>query len=54
MKMAVLGIEKVEKTWEKTDTDVDGQEWVVNPMMVPRNGRKRYKMISLLSYWSAS
>lgn len=42
MKMGVHGTEKTEKSWVKTDIDVDGQEWVVNPMMVPRNGKKRY------------
>lgn len=42
MKMEVLGIEKVGKTWAKMDTDVDGQGWVVNHMMFPQNGKKRY------------
>jgi len=43
MKMEVLGIKKVGKTWAKMDTDVDGQGWVVNHMMVPLNGKKRYR-----------
>lgn len=43
MKMEVLGIEKVGKTWAKMDTDVDGQGWVVNHMMAPLNGKKRYR-----------
>ena len=42
MKMAVLGIEKVERTWERMDSDVDGRGWVVDLMMVLQNGRKRY------------
>lgn len=42
MKMEVLGIEKVGKTWVKMDTDVGGQGWVVNLLMVPPNGKKRY------------
>jgi len=27
------------------DIDVDGQEWGVNLMMVPQNGKKRYIVI---------
>lgn len=42
MKMGVPGTEKVGKNWVKMDIDVDGQEWVVSPTMVPRNGKKRY------------
>lgn len=48
MKMEVHGIGKAEKTWVKMVTDVGGQGWVVNHAMVPRNGKKRYKLI--LSY----
>jgi hypothetical protein len=42
MKMGVPGTEKLGKSWVKMDIDVDGQEWVVNPMMVLQNGKKRY------------
>lgn len=48
MKMAVLGTEKVGKTLVIMDTDVDGQGWVVVPMMVPQNGKKRYGVILLV------
>lgn len=40
MKMEAHGIEKVERTLEKMDTDVDGQGWVVKAMMAPQNGKK--------------
>jgi len=42
MKMGVPGTEKMGKSWVKMGIDVDGQEWVANPMMVPHNGKKRY------------
>lgn len=42
MKMEVLGIEKVERTWVTMDTEVDGQGWVVDLMTAPRNGRRLY------------
>jgi len=45
MKMGVPGTEKVGKNWVKMDIDVDGQEWVVNLMMVLQNGKKRYIVI---------
>jgi hypothetical protein len=48
MKMGVLGIEKAGKTWAKMDTDVGGQGWVVNRMMVPPSGKKRYKYRSIM------
>lgn len=48
MKMEVLGIEKVGKTWAKMDTDVGGQGWVVNHMTVPLNGKKRYRNHSII------
>lgn len=51
MKMGVLGIEKVGKTWAKMDTDVGGQGWVVNQMMVPHSGKKRYKYRSIMWYF---
>lgn len=47
MRMVVPGIEKVGRTLVKMDIVVDGQGWVVNPMTVPQNGRKRYKFIFL-------
>lgn len=42
MKMAVLGLEKVDRTLEKMGTDVGGQGWAVDPMMAPLSGQKRY------------
>lgn len=48
MKMAVLGTGKVERTWVKMDTDVGGQGWAANPMMVPQNGKKRYRIIFII------
>lgn len=42
MKMAVLGIGRVEKILVTMDTDADGQGWVGRAMMVPQNGKKRY------------
>lgn len=43
MKMAVIGLEKVGRTWEIMGTDVGGQGWVVDPMMALLSGQKRYK-----------
>lgn len=40
--MGVPGTEKMGKSSVKMDIDVDGQEWVVNPMIVHQNGKKRY------------
>lgn len=51
MKMGVPGIEKAGKTWVQMDTDVGGQGWVVNHMMVPRSGKKRYKYCSIMWYF---
>lgn len=45
MKMAALGIGRVERTLGKMDTDVDGQGWGVDLMMVLQNGKKWYKII---------
>ena len=45
MKMEAHGFEKLERTLVKTDTDADGQGWVVKAMMAPQNGKKRYKII---------
>ncbi|KAJ8561309.1 hypothetical protein K7X08_027499 [Anisodus acutangulus] len=39
-KMVVLGIERVEKTLVKMDTDADGQRWVDRAMTAPQNGKK--------------
>lgn len=45
MKMAVVGLEKVDRIWEIMGTDVDGQGWVVNLMMALLSGPKRYKSL---------
>jgi hypothetical protein len=42
MKMVVVGLEKVDMIWEIMVTDVGGQGWVVDLMMVLLNGLKRY------------
>lgn len=49
MKMAVLGLEKVGRTWEKMGTGVGGQGWAVDPMTALLSGRKRYTLF-LQSY----
>jgi hypothetical protein len=41
MKMVVVGLEKVDMIWEIMVTDVGGQGWVVDLMMVLLNGLKR-------------
>lgn len=38
--MAVLGTERAGKTWAIMDTDVDGQGWAVDLMLVLQNGKK--------------
>lgn len=53
MKMGVPGTEKVGKNWVKMDINVDGQEWVVNRMMAPQNGKKRYFVILIFKCPSA-
>jgi len=44
MKMEVLGFEKVERILAQMGIDVDGRRWVVDHMMIPPNGKKRYNL----------
>lgn len=43
MKMAVVGLEKVDMIWEIMVTDVGGQGWVVGLTTALLSGLKRYK-----------